>query len=105
VLNLLQCVVDTLSQGGTLTLRGRRAHAQAHLDISSTDSEIPEDQLTLLCNPLSTTKLQGRGLSLYLAREIVVAHHGELTVIRAPGSGTTFTVTLPLLAVQGAPER
>ena len=103
MLNLLQYVVDTLPQGGTLILRGRHTHAQAHLDISSTDSEIPEDQLTLLSNPLSTTTPQGRGLGLYLVREIVVAHHGELTVIRAPGFGTTFTVTLPLLAVQGAP--
>ena len=104
VLNLLQYVVDTLAEGGTLTLRGRRAHAQAHLDINSTDSEIPEDQLTHLCNPLNPTQPQGKGLGLYLVREIVVAHHGELTVIRAPGLGTTFTVTLPLLAAQGAPE-
>jgi sensor histidine kinase regulating citrate/malate metabolism len=98
MLNLLQYVVDTLPQAETLILRGRRTHAQAHLDIS-TDSEIPEDQLTLL----STTTPQGRGLGLYLVREIVVAHHGELTVIRAPDFGTTFTVTLPLLAGQGAP--
>jgi two-component system OmpR family sensor kinase len=40
----------------------------------------------------------GRGLGLYLARGIVDAHGGDLTVSSEPGEGTTFTLTLPLHA-------
>jgi signal transduction histidine kinase len=38
----------------------------------------------------------GLGLGLYIARQIVEAHHGEIHVASAPDSGATFTVILPM---------
>jgi two-component system, OmpR family, sensor kinase len=38
---------------------------------------------------------QGLGLGLYLAREIVSAHHGTLDLSTAPGRGARFTLRLP----------
>ncbi|MGE0872220.1 MAG: ATP-binding protein [Kofleriaceae bacterium] len=38
----------------------------------------------------------GLGLGLYITREIVEAHGGEIAVDGKPGEGTTFTVSLPL---------
>jgi len=39
----------------------------------------------------------GLGLGLYIAREIVEAHGGTLTLASTPGEGAAFTVTLPLV--------
>ncbi len=39
---------------------------------------------------------RGLGLGLYISREIVVAHQGEISVESIPGEGTTFTVRIPL---------
>lgn len=40
-------------------------------------------------------KHKNLGLGLYIVREIVNAHQGEITVYSAEGEGTTFTVKLP----------
>ena len=38
---------------------------------------------------------EGLGLGLPVAKSIVVAHKGEITIESAPGEGTTITVDLP----------
>jgi predicted ATPase/signal transduction histidine kinase len=44
----------------------------------------------------------GLGLGLYIAKSIVVAHGGTITVDSEPGIRSTFTVTLPALAAHAS---
>lgn len=46
---------------------------------------------------VSAREYGGLGLGLYLTREIVEAHGGEIQAVSRPGEGTTFTVELPAL--------
>src|SRR5215510_7367275 len=98
--NLLQRALDAMPQGGTVTLRGRRTSSHSVIEIRDTGSAISEEQLDVLFEPLYNTASERTSLGLCVVREIVVAHHGTIDVQSALGQGTTFTVTLPLVALE-----
>ena len=99
--NLLQRALNAMPQGGTITLRGRRTASHSVVEIRDTGSAISEEHLDLLFEPLYSTGSEWTGLGLYVVREIIVAHHGTIDVQSAPDQGTTFTVMLPLVSMEG----
>ena len=64
---------------------------------------LPPEMVDRMFTPFFTTKAQGSGLGLAIIRKIVDAHDGRIDVSSAPGLGTRFTVTLPVLADTDAP--
>jgi len=44
----------------------------------------------------STRNIGGRGLGLYIVKQIVLGHAGDIRVESEEGAGTTFIVTLPI---------
>ncbi|MEO8034203.1 MAG: ATP-binding protein, partial [Acidobacteriota bacterium] len=63
---------------------------------------IPRDEIPLLferfhrARNVSSRYYGGLGLGLYIARAIVEAHNGEITVESDEGSGSRFTILLPV---------
>ena len=55
----------------------------------------PEDQ-TSVFEPFITHKADGTGLGLAITRRIILAHHGTITLDSTPGTGTTFSIALPI---------
>ncbi|MBK9750504.1 MAG: PAS domain S-box protein [Chloroflexi bacterium] len=62
--------------------------------ISEADQERVFERFFRVDGKLSR-RTQGTGLGLFLARSIVEAHGGQITVESQPGKGSTFTFTLP----------
>jgi signal transduction histidine kinase len=54
-----------------------------------------QETMTRIFEPYFTTKANGSGLGLSIARRIVEAHHGSIAVDSAPGKGTRFQIRLP----------
>jgi signal transduction histidine kinase len=100
LLNLVQNALEAMPEGGTLTFRGQQTALHVALDISDTGIGIPANRLEQIFEPLYTTKSAGTGLGLYLVREIVTAHHGEVRVTSQVNHGTTFTITLPVAGAE-----
>lgn len=101
--NLLANALRHTPAGGAITLR-LEAHAQAiHLAVSDTGDGIPPEHLPYIFDRFYRTDSArsrdngGAGLGLAIARAIIEAHGGRITVTSAgvPGQGSTFTIQLP----------
>jgi signal transduction histidine kinase len=77
---------------------------RAYVEIRDTGIGIAREDLPRLFQRFSrissesTRTISGTGLGLYIARELVQRHRGDITVSSTPGSGSAFCVSLPLAA-------
>ncbi len=95
-LNLVKNGLEALSRGGELTLTSRRDGDAVELTVADSGGGIPDDVGRRLFEPFFTTKPQGTGLGLSITRQITEEHGGEIRWTSRPGSGTRFTIRLPL---------
>jgi len=71
--------------------------------VSDEGRGIAEQEQPRLFQPFFTTKPTGMGMGLAIARSIVEAHGGRLSVASHPGPGATFHVTFPTTGASSAP--
>lgn len=96
LLNLGLNGIEAMPNGGTLVFRlepGPRASVQ--IGVVDTGVGIPPGDQEQIFAAFHTTKPEGTGLGLTVARDIVAAHGGTIEVVSTPGKGTAFTVTIP----------
>ncbi|MGB8781503.1 MAG: ATP-binding protein, partial [Terriglobales bacterium] len=95
LLNLLLNGVQALEGEGTVHVEIGSEDKCATVVVSDTGRGIPPQNLTNIFRPFYTTKGNGTGLGLSLARRIVEEHHGRIEVSSIVGKGSKFTVLLP----------
>jgi PAS domain S-box-containing protein len=100
---------DAMPEGGTLSFRTMVENLPHEIDgetckhvcieISDTGKGIPDHIIGEIFKPFFTTKgpEKGTGLGLSIAYTTVKRHKGNIGVESAPGVGTKFTVSLPLV--------
>jgi signal transduction histidine kinase len=98
LLNLLLNSVQAIEGPGRVRVAvfAKEDADDAVITVSDTGRGIPAEHLANIFRPFFTTKGNGTGLGLSLARRIVEEHHGRIEVESSSGKGTTFSVTLPL---------
>ena len=98
LLNLLLNSVQAIEGSGLVRVAvfAKDGGDDAVITVSDTGRGIPAEHLQNIFRPFYTTKGNGTGLGLSLARRIVEEHHGRIEVASSSGKGTTFSVTLPL---------
>jgi len=96
LLNLLLNSIQAIDGPGKIRLELQSREGQVAILVSDTGRGIPPENLSNIFRPFYTTKGNGTGLGLSLARRIIEGHHGHIDVTSTPGEGTQFTVLLPL---------
>ena len=94
--NLITNAVDAMDRGGVLTIRAKPSPdgRMMAVSVSDTGRGIPEEILDKIFTPFFSTKMEGRGLGLFIVKKIVEKHGGSISVSSGK-EGTTFTFTVP----------
>jgi signal transduction histidine kinase len=84
-----------MPEGGELRVTMAVAARRLVVRVNDTGEGIAAADLGQIFEPFFSTKSGGTGLGLALVHRIVQDHGGEIDVQSRPGTGTTFTITLP----------
>ena len=95
LLNLLLNAVQAIDGAGTIAVEILQQHGQAAITVTDSGRGIAPEHLPNIFRPFYTTKGNGTGLGLSLARRIVEQHHGRIEVTSTMGKGSKFVVWLP----------
>ena len=96
VLNLLINGIQAIAGEGKVEVTARKEGESVVVAVSDNGRGIARDSLGKIFKPFFTTRNEGTGLGLPLAKGIVEAHGGKIEVRSAPGKGARFEVWLPI---------
>ena len=96
MLNLFINAQQAMTNGGELMVRTRHQGNDAVIEVSDTGCGIAADKLCRIFDAYYSSRPQGSGLGLAVAKRIVEAHNGAISVNSQLGKGTSFTVRLSI---------
>jgi CheY-like chemotaxis protein len=112
IYNLLSNAAKYTPEGGSVALEVRTNNNYDHIiiKVSDTGIGIPEERMKKLFQRFYDgdyrhMKTTGTGLGLALTRDLVLLHGGTITCDSKEGTGTTFTVTLPINKEAFSPDQ
>jgi signal transduction histidine kinase len=98
--NLISNAIKYSPQGGPVTVAARRKGERIEIEVSDNGPGIPAEERTRIFEPFrriesSAASIPGVGIGLSVARRIVEAHGGEITLRSDTARGSTFVISLP----------
>ncbi len=105
---LIENAIDALNGNGDILITSQLAQLLEQpekqfmeIEIADTGSGISREHLDQIFEPYFTTKAEGNGMGLAIARKIVSDHEGRLTVISRDRFATVFRIMLPIGNIAG----
>jgi signal transduction histidine kinase/ABC-type uncharacterized transport system substrate-binding protein len=98
VMNGVEAMRDTPTENRTITIRTSPVENFAQLSVSDRGPGISEDKLKEVFEPFFTSKAEGMGMGLSIARTIIEAHDGQISAKNRDHGGATFLIRLPFCA-------
>lgn len=97
-MNLLVNSIQAIEGSGEIEITTGLEDGMVVISISDTGCGMPESVIKKIFDPFFTTKPDGvgTGLGLSILSGIMKQHQGRVSVKSTPGSGTTFTLKMPI---------
>ncbi|MEW6753715.1 MAG: HAMP domain-containing sensor histidine kinase [Candidatus Latescibacterota bacterium] len=99
--NLVSNALRYAGAGGHIGLSARRLDDLLHVSVQDDGPGIPPEHQARIFEKFVQLGRErgggGSGLGLAICRELIRAHSGAIWVESAPGQGSTFTFTLPVV--------
>jgi signal transduction histidine kinase len=97
--NLIKNAREAMPDGGILKLSIDLVHEQVVIRITDTGCGIPPEVLSRLFEPFVTHgKSHGTGLGMAMAKSVIEAHGGKISVGTIEDRGTTVDIRIPAVA-------
>jgi signal transduction histidine kinase len=105
--NLCSNAIKYTPAGGAVTLSAGASERDIWIAVADTGPGIAAEERERVFEPFYRSVQQrrfpqGLGLGLTLARELVAAHGGAITLTSVPGEGSRFTIHLPVSSVDAS---
>lgn len=98
--NLISNAIKFTPRDGTITLTARQDDDEYTISVKDSGSGMEPHEVKRLFERFSRlnrhNEISGTGLGLFVVKSLVTAHGGRIDVQSSVGSGTTFSVTLPI---------
>ena len=104
VVNGIDAMKDTPAENRIISIRTSRVEKFAELSVSDRGPGIPEDKLKEVFEPFFTSKAEGMGMGLSIARTIIEAHNGLIWAENRDHGGASFRIRLPLCTDGAGPS-
>jgi signal transduction histidine kinase len=107
VLNLVVNALESMDDGGTLTITLSQRDRMAEMVFRDTGCGMTTEILENIFEPFFTRSRTGKGtgLGLSISHRVITQHAGEIEASsKGPNQGSTFTVRLPLKPVEAVKE-
>jgi signal transduction histidine kinase len=96
LMNLARNAIQAMPGGGAMTLTAECGPDGVVMDFGDNGPGLPEKARAHLFEAFTgAARAGGTGLGLAIAKELVVAHGGELSLVSSDGDGTRFRIDLP----------
>ena len=92
LVNVLRNAIEAVGREGTVTIATRTAAGRPVLAIEDSGPGLPAEAQASLFTPFFSTKANGRGIGLTLAREILEQHGFGFSLESPAGGPTRFTI-------------
>jgi signal transduction histidine kinase len=96
LMNLARNAFQAMSQGGEIVVSASWGGTGIIAEFADNGPGLPDKARRHLFEPFTgSTRAEGTGLGLAIAKELMVAHGGDLTLLRSDPGGAVFRLDLP----------